>query len=84
MIAWRCRWDIVFVVLIFWLLAGCGHMPVTSMVRLARVDFQTTDPEKLRVAVRLPKALRARADRSAGAEPGGGGIAPGRRRDAVA
>jgi hypothetical protein len=42
--------------------AACGHMPVTSMVKLARVDFQTTDPEKLRVAVRLPSALRARAE----------------------
>jgi hypothetical protein len=37
-------------------------MPVTSMVKLAQVDFQTTDPEKLRVAVKLPRALRPRAD----------------------
>jgi hypothetical protein len=37
-------------------------MPVTSMVQLARVDFQTTDPERLRVAVKLPRMLRARAD----------------------
>ena len=26
------------------LLAGCRHMPVTSMVKLARVDFAATDP----------------------------------------
>ncbi|WP_137043934.1 hypothetical protein [Pseudolabrys sp. FHR47] len=43
-------------------LAGCGHMPVTSMVKLSQIDFQTTDPEKLRVAVKLPRALKARAD----------------------
>jgi hypothetical protein len=43
-------------------LAGCGHMPVTSMVKLAQIDFQTTDPEKLRVAVKLPRALKPRAE----------------------
>ncbi len=37
---------------------GCGHMPVTSMVKLARVDFQTSDPAQLRAAVRLPTSLR--------------------------
>lgn len=62
MIAWRSRCHILLIAFIFGLLAACGHMPVTSMVRLARVDFQTTDPEKLRVAVRLPNALRARAE----------------------
>jgi hypothetical protein len=62
MIAWCCWRGILLVVLNFQLLAACGHMPVTSMVKLARVDFQTTDPEKLRVAVRLPNALRARAE----------------------
>jgi len=41
-------------------LAGCGHMPVTSMVRLARVDFETSDPAQLRAAVKLPKSLRPR------------------------
>ncbi len=43
-------------------LAGCGHVPVTSMVKLARIDFQTTDPARLRVALRLPRALKARAE----------------------
>ena len=47
------------------MLGGCGHMPVTSMVKLARLDFQTTDPEKLRVAVKLPGMLNARAEGSA-------------------
>ena len=42
--------------------SGCGHMPVSSMVKLARIDFRTTDPERLRVAVKLPQALKARAE----------------------
>jgi hypothetical protein len=41
-------------------LAGCGHMPVTSMVKLARVDFETSDPAQLRAAIKLPQALRTR------------------------
>lgn len=41
-------------------LAGCGHMPVTSMVRLARVDVETADPAQLRAAIRLPRTLRPR------------------------
>ncbi|MBI5319582.1 hypothetical protein [Bradyrhizobium sp.] len=41
-------------------LAGCGHMPVTSMVKLARVDFETSDPAQLRAAIKLPRALRPR------------------------
>lgn len=41
-------------------LAGCGHMPVTSMVKLARVDFETSDPAQLRAAIKLPKSLRPR------------------------
>lgn len=39
-------------------LAGCGHMPVTSMVKLARVDLQTSDPAQLRAAIKLPKTLK--------------------------
>lgn len=45
-----------------WILTGCGHVPVTSMVKLARIDFQTTDPARLRVAVRVPRALKPRAE----------------------
>lgn len=55
---------IVLVALVFLSVSACGHMPVTSMVKLARVDFQTTDPEKLRVAVKLPDMLKARAEGS--------------------
>jgi len=40
--------------------AGCGHMPLTSMVQLARVDFRSTDPAQLRAAVKLPRAVRPR------------------------
>jgi len=41
-------------------LAGCGHMPVTSMVKLARVDFETSDPAQLRAAIKLPRSLQPR------------------------
>jgi len=40
------------------LLGGCGHVPLTSLVKLARIDFQNTDPAQLRVAVELPPVLR--------------------------
>jgi hypothetical protein len=43
-------------------LAGCGHMPVMSMVKLARVDFVTTDPAGLRAAVKLPRSIRPMRD----------------------
>jgi hypothetical protein len=42
--------------------AACGHMPVTSMVKLARVDFAATDPAGLRAAVKLPMAIRPLRD----------------------
>ena len=41
-------------------MAGCSHMPVTSMVKLARVDFETSDPAQLRAAIKLPRTLRPR------------------------
>lgn len=44
------------------ILAGCGHMPVTSMVKFARVDFSATDPAGLRAAVKLPTVIRPRRD----------------------
>ena len=49
-------------VLMMLAMAGCGHMPVTSMVKLARIDFETTDPAQLRAAVKLPRALRPQAN----------------------
>lgn len=39
---------------------GCSHMPVTSMVKLARVDFETTETALLRAAVKLPANVRPR------------------------
>lgn len=48
---------VVFLCL-FVLLTACGPMPVASMVKLARVDFATTNLAALRAAVLLPIALR--------------------------
>jgi hypothetical protein len=45
-------------VLVILAMAGCTHMPVTSMVKLARVDFETSDPAQLRAAIKLPRTLR--------------------------
>ena len=39
-------------------LSGCGHMPVTSMLKLARIDFTNTDPAQLRAAVKLPRLVQ--------------------------
>lgn len=45
------------------LLAACGHVPVTSMLKLARIDFKTTDPASLRVAVKLPSSIKPQRDK---------------------
>src|SRR3954470_7089354 len=45
-------------VLVMLAMAGCSHMPLTSMVKLARVDFETSDPSQLRAAIKLPRTLR--------------------------
>jgi len=45
------------------LLGGCGHMPVTSMIRLARADLANTDPAQLRAAVKLPRVLKPQPQR---------------------
>ena len=47
-------------VLVMLAMSGCSHMPVTSMVKLARVDFETSDPAQLRAAIKLPRTLRPR------------------------
>jgi hypothetical protein len=41
-------------------LAACGHMPVTSMIKLARVDFSKADPPHVRAAVKLPRTVKPR------------------------
>jgi hypothetical protein len=38
-------------------LAACGHMPMTSLLQLSKIDFATTDPRALRAAVVLPSGL---------------------------
>jgi hypothetical protein len=54
--------SISLMALVFWCACGCSHMPVTSMVKLAQVDFQAADPDRQRVAVKLPRMLKARAE----------------------
>ncbi|MGD0187543.1 MAG: hypothetical protein ABSC25_20150 [Roseiarcus sp.] len=44
------------------LAAACGHMPVSTMIRLRSFDLTTIDPLALRVAVRTPDALAPRPD----------------------
>jgi hypothetical protein len=39
-------------------LTGCASIPLTSIPKLSRVDFMTTDLRQLRVAVVLPKTIR--------------------------
>jgi hypothetical protein len=51
---------VVPVLLLVATLGGCGHMPVTSMLKLARIDFTNTDPAQLRAAVKLPRVVQPR------------------------
>ena len=41
-------------------LGGCSHVPVMSVIRLARADLTNADPALLRAAVKLPRSLRLR------------------------
>ncbi len=43
-------------------LAACGHMPVSTMVRLHSFDFATFDPSALRAAVGVPNVLAPRPE----------------------
>ena len=45
------------------LLGACGHVPVLSMLKLARIDFKTTDPARLRIAVKLPSSIKPQRDK---------------------
>ncbi|MFO1098774.1 MAG: hypothetical protein U1E81_11085 [Xanthobacteraceae bacterium] len=56
----RCQKRYPAVVAAALFLAACGHMPVTSMIKLAQVDFAKTDPAQLRAAVKLPRVVRPR------------------------
>jgi len=52
-------------ILLLWLLpvlAGCAGIPIQSLYQLSRIDFETTDPQKIRAAVRLPFQVSPLAD----------------------
>jgi len=40
------------------LLAGCGHVPLTSLPKLAKIDIRTTDLAQLRAGISLPADIR--------------------------
>ena len=40
------------------LLAGCGHVPLTSLPKLAKIDVRTTDLVQLRAGISLPADIR--------------------------
>ncbi len=44
-------------------LAACAHVPVTSVLAMSRINFETTDLHALRAALRIPEAYRARENR---------------------
>jgi hypothetical protein len=51
----RGRWNILLIAFIFGLLAGCGHMPVTAMVKLTRdVDLRSFEAAR-DIAAMLPE-----------------------------
>jgi len=43
-------------------LAACGHVPITTMIRLRSFYFATFDPAALRAAVGVPDALQPRPE----------------------
>ncbi len=45
-----------FLLLTLWLF-GCSHIPVTSMVKLTRIDVTKSEPAELRAAIKLPDVL---------------------------
>lgn len=44
------------------MVVGCGHVPVTSLPKLSRLDMMTLDARQLRVAVDMPDGLRVQTD----------------------
>ena len=43
-------------------LAGCGYMPISSMLKLRQLDLMTADARQIRIAVQMPDALEVRED----------------------
>lgn len=52
----------ILIGLVFLALAGCGHMPISSMLKLRQLDFMTADARQIRVAVQMPEALEVHED----------------------
>lgn len=46
------------IALLLAILSGCGHMPISSMAKLNKVKFETTDANQLGVAVEMPKWIK--------------------------
>lgn len=40
------------------LLGGCGHVPLTSLPKLSKIDIKTTDLAQLRAGISLPADIR--------------------------
>ncbi len=55
------RWPLALFLSLTLGLAGCAGVPLGSVVPLLRLDLATTRIEALRVALRLPEAVRPRA-----------------------
>ena len=56
-------------------LTGCAHIPVGSLVQLARYDIERADPASMRALVTLPRPLRSvpgRSELTLTIEPGDG------------
>lgn len=54
---------ILYATLLGGFLAGCSHVPVTSLLAMSRINFETTDLVALRAALRIPSAYQARENR---------------------
>ncbi len=52
----------VAVGLLLFSLFGCGRVPLTSMIRLNRLDPMTVNATHIRAAVRMPDAMRVKPD----------------------
>lgn len=44
-------------------ISGCSHVPVTSLIAMSRINFETTDLSTLRAGLRIPSAYQARENR---------------------
>ena len=58
-----CLIDLAACCVVGLLLSSCGHVPLASMLKLARIDFKTTDPAGLRMAVKLPSSIKPQRDK---------------------